>query len=64
LDVSDRVRLQITSSQEVLDAVKTHEELVKSETLTLELETAIGDVAGEGVSVGQDLPLGVVVVKL
>jgi isoleucyl-tRNA synthetase len=64
LDVSDRIKLVITSSQEVLDAVSAHEELVKSETLSLELETGLGDVSGEGVSVGQDLPLGVVVTKL
>jgi len=64
LDVSDRIKLVITSSQEVLDAVSAHEELVKSETLSLELEAGLGDVSGEGVSVGQDLPLGVVVTKL
>jgi len=64
LDVSDRIRLVITSSEAVLAAVSTHEELVKSETLTLELVTQIGDVAGDGVTVGDDLALGVVVAKL
>jgi len=63
-DVSDRIKLVVTSSQSVLDAIKAHEDLVKSETLTLELELAIGDVAGEGVTVGDDLPIGVVVKKL
>ena len=64
LDVSDRIKLQLTSSQQVLDAVATHEELVKSETLTLELISQLGDVAGEGTTVGEDLPIGVVVTKL
>ncbi|MBU6144890.1 MAG: isoleucine--tRNA ligase, partial [Acidobacteria bacterium] len=63
-DVSDRIRLQLTAQQSVLDAVSAHEELVKSETLTLELIAQLGDVAGEGVTVGDDLPLGVVVTKL
>jgi isoleucyl-tRNA synthetase len=64
LDVSDRIKLVLTSVQEVLDAVATHEELVKSETLTLELVTSLGDVAGEGTTVGEDLPVGIMVAKL
>ena len=64
LDVSDRIKLQLTSSQQVLDAVATHEDLVKNETLTLELFSQLGDVAGEGTTVGDDLPIGVVVTKL
>ena len=64
LDVSDRIKLVLTSVQAVLDAVATHEELVKSETLTLELVTALGDVEGEGTTVGEDLPVGIVVAKL
>jgi isoleucyl-tRNA synthetase len=64
LDVSDRIKLVLTSVQAVLDAVATHEALVKSETLTLELVTSLGDVAGEGTTVGEDLPVGIVVAKL
>jgi len=64
LDVSDRISLTLTAGEEVLAAVRTHEELVKAETLTIELTLNVGDVAGEGVSVGADLPLGVVVKKL
>jgi isoleucyl-tRNA synthetase len=64
LDVSDRIKLVVTSVQDVLDAISSHEELVKSETLTLELETIIGDVAGEGTVVGDDLPIGIVVSKI
>jgi hypothetical protein len=37
---------------------------VKSETLTLELETTLGDVEGEGVTVGEDLPIGILVKKI
>jgi isoleucyl-tRNA synthetase len=64
LDVSDRIKLVVTSVQDVIDAIATHEELVKSETLTLELETTLGDVEGEGVTVGEDLPIGIVVKKI
>ena len=63
LDVSDRIKLAVTSTQMVLDAITSHEELVKSETLTLELSLSVGDVAGEGVTVGDELPLGLVVKK-
>jgi isoleucyl-tRNA synthetase len=63
LDVSDRIKLDVTSTQMVLDAITSHEELVKSETLTLELSLSVGDVAGEGVTVGDELPLGLVVKK-
>ena len=64
LDVSDRIKLVVTSVQDVLDAIAAHEELVKSETLTLELETTHGDVEGEGVTVGEDLPIGILVKKI
>jgi isoleucyl-tRNA synthetase len=64
LDVSDRIKCVITSVQEVLSAISTHEDLVKAETLTLELVTALGDVEGEGTTVGEDLPIGIVVSKL
>jgi hypothetical protein len=37
---------------------------VKSETLTLELESVLGDVEGEGTTVGDDLPIGIVVSKI
>jgi len=63
-DVSDRIKSVITSVPEVLEAIETHLELVKAETLTLELETVLGDVEGEGTTVGEDLPIGIVVTKL
>ena len=38
-DVSDRIKLLLKADDSVLSAVAEHSELVKSETLTLELET-------------------------
>jgi isoleucyl-tRNA synthetase len=37
LNVSDRIRTSVTATQEVVDAVKAHESLVATETLTVEL---------------------------
>ena len=45
LDVSDRIKLSIVGDEAVLNAIASHEELIKGETLTLELSTALG--AGE-----------------
>ena len=42
LDVSDRIKLTVLADDVVLAAVAAHEELVKSETLTLELVTGAG----------------------
>jgi isoleucyl-tRNA synthetase len=39
LNVSDRIRTSVTAVQSVLDALQANAELVKTETLTLELET-------------------------
>jgi isoleucyl-tRNA synthetase len=39
LNVSDRIRTTVTAAQNVLDALLANAELVKTETLTLELET-------------------------
>ena len=51
LDVSDRIKLTVTGDESTLVACRTHEELVKSETLALEIEYVSGE-------------LGVAVVKL
>jgi isoleucyl-tRNA synthetase len=40
LDVSDRIRLTIAGDDATLAAIAAHEELIKSETLTLELLTS------------------------
>jgi isoleucyl-tRNA synthetase len=39
LNVSDRIRTTVTAGQQVLDALLANAELVKTETLTLELDT-------------------------
>ncbi|MEY3473068.1 MAG: hypothetical protein RLY22_571, partial [Actinomycetota bacterium] len=42
LDVSDRIKLTIAGDDATLVAISAHEELIKSETLTLELVTSSG----------------------
>jgi isoleucyl-tRNA synthetase len=42
LDVSDRIKLTIAGDEATLAAISAHEELIKSETLTLELVTSSG----------------------
>jgi len=63
-DVSDRIALTVTGQQEVIDAAQTHAELIKSETLTLELKLNVGDTTGGAVTVGNELPALVSVAKL
>ncbi|MEN9731800.1 MAG: hypothetical protein RL488_1110 [Actinomycetota bacterium] len=43
LDVSDRIKLTVTGDEALLAATRTHEELVKSETLALELVLVAGE---------------------
>ena len=62
LDVSDRIRLSITASAEVLAAIRAFEELVKGETLALELQLVEG--AASSVAVGEDQAVDVTVEKL
>jgi isoleucyl-tRNA synthetase len=62
LDVSDRIKLVITASEDVIEAVNNHAELIKGETLTLELEAVIGSAVG-GVEVGENQLVSVSVVK-
>ncbi|MFM5905252.1 MAG: isoleucine--tRNA ligase [Micrococcales bacterium] len=62
-DVSDRIKLTVTGSAEVIDAVTTHAELIKGETLALELEPVVGTVES-AVLVGDDHPVVISVVKL
>ena len=45
LDVSDRIKLTVTGDEALLAAAKTHQDLVKSETLALELELVAGEPA-------------------
>lgn len=62
-DVSDRIKLSVQASAQVIDAVTTHAELIKGETLSLELTTEVGDVES-AVLVGDDHPVVIVVTKL
>ena len=64
LDVSDRIRLTLEATDDVLAAVAAHSELVKSETLTLELETVSNASLGNPVSVGDGQQVQVSVAKL
>jgi isoleucyl-tRNA synthetase len=63
-DVSDRIELTLTASPDVLAAVATHSELVKSETLSLELKTVVGENLQNAVAVGDGQQVEVSVIKL
>ncbi|MDE2409650.1 MAG: class I tRNA ligase family protein, partial [Actinomycetales bacterium] len=63
LDVSDRIQLIVTASAEVVAAAETHAELVKSETLTVDFELVVGEVAEATATVGEDLPVLISVSK-
>lgn len=64
LDVSDRIRLTLEAADDVLSAVAAHSELVKSETLTLELDTKTGSSLVNPVAVGDGQQVQVSVAKL
>ncbi|MCU1510639.1 MAG: Isoleucine--tRNA ligase, partial [Arthrobacter sp.] len=51
LNVSDRINTTVTASQEVVDALLTNAELVKTETLTVRLDTEPADVKEPQISV-------------
>jgi isoleucyl-tRNA synthetase len=52
-DVSDRIKLTLKADDDVLAAVAEHSELVKSETLTVELETISSTSLLNAVAVGE-----------
>lgn len=64
LDVSDRIRLTLEAADDVLAAVAAHSELVKSETLTLELEAKTASALVNPVAVGDGQQVQVSVAKL
>jgi len=64
LNVSDRIKLTVGGQQEIIDAVNVHAELIKAETLTLELLINLQDATGSLSAVGDDLPVLVEVAKL
>jgi isoleucyl-tRNA synthetase len=64
LDVSDRIATTLTAAKDVLGAVKTHEDLVKNETLTLEISYSESASLSNAVTVGDSQQVQISVVKL
>lgn len=62
-DVSDRISLNLIADESVIEAVHNHAELIKGETLTLELHAVIGQ-AVNAVEVGEGQAVEVKVSKL
>ena len=53
LNVSDRIGTSVTAKPDVVDALLANAELVKTETLTVELETLAADIKEPQVSVAK-----------
>jgi len=64
LDVSDRISLMVQASDEVIAAANTHLELIKSETLSLEVTLLAEPAQTVTATVGDDLPVFIQVAKL
>jgi isoleucyl-tRNA synthetase len=64
LDVSDRIATTLLATKDVLDAVTAHEELVKNETLTLEISYTESASLSNAVAVGDNQQVQISVVKL
>lgn len=64
LDVSDRIATTVIGDRGVLDAVRAHEELVKNETLSLELNYKNQAELINAVAVGENQQIQISVVKL
>jgi isoleucyl-tRNA synthetase len=64
LDVSDRIATTLMAAKAVLEAVKTHEDLVKNETLTLEISYSESASLSNAVAVGDNQQVQISVVKL
>jgi isoleucyl-tRNA synthetase len=62
-DVSDRISLTVKADESVIEAVNNHAELIKGETLSLELHASIGS-AENGVEVGEGQTIQISVAKL
>lgn len=63
-DVSDRIKTELTAEADVLEAVRAHEELVKNETLTLELSLLESSALKSPVPVGDSQLVQILVEKL
>jgi isoleucyl-tRNA synthetase len=64
LNVSDRIATEISGEIDVLEAIRAHEELVKAETLTLELKLIESAVSDNSVPVGESQQVSIAVAKL
>jgi isoleucyl-tRNA synthetase len=63
-DVSDRIKTELTGDASVVAAIRAHEELVKSETLTLELILVEAETLSSPAPVGESQQVQISVVKL
>ena len=64
LNVSDRIATVLSAEASVLDAIRAHEELVKNETLTLELSLVENAKLENAVPVGESQQVSIAVTKL
>jgi isoleucyl-tRNA synthetase len=64
LEVSDRIRLTVAGSSDALAAVRTHAELIKTETLTEHLEVDESAASGVAVTVGTDQTVQLAVARI
>lgn len=64
LNVSDRIATEISGQANVLSAIRTHQELVKAETLTLDLRLTESSVSENSVPVGESQQVLIAVAKL
>jgi isoleucyl-tRNA synthetase len=63
-DVSDRIKTELSGNESVVAAIEAHQELVKSETLTLELLLVDSDSLATPVPVGESQQVQIAVAKL
>jgi isoleucyl-tRNA synthetase len=64
LNVSDRIATELSAEASVLEAIRAHEELVKNETLTLELRLVETASLENAVPVGESQQVSIAVTKL
>ena len=64
LNVSDRIATEIFGEKDVLEAIRAHEELVKAETLTLQLKLIERSASDNSVPVGESQQVSIAVAKL
>jgi isoleucyl-tRNA synthetase len=62
-DVSDRISLTVTGDASVIQAIRTHEELVCAETLSVEIALIESETLNAGLAVGENQQVEVAVVK-